>query len=650
MRAGHRLLGLIVLNAVLTGLGWDLARGQGNANLGAVDLIVPINGHFGDAPTFGAGIIFAREKDRFYIVTANHVLRNGAEEASDLRIRLRTLPERALAAKLLPEFDRSSDLAVMSVGDLRTNVVDVCALALDRLAEPSVAQRGLDVYPVGNPDGTAWVVPVRPDAVAEVRGDDIIFQSVVIARGHSGGGLLDARRRLIGLIQGDEPPYGRALAMPKVLQTLKNWGLPVHLRIQSPDGEFPLFTAVVKGDVEDVKQVLGQVCTDVNARTQKYELTALAWAAREGKLDMVKLLFEARADVNVESIYPKLHPVEDAAKRGHTEIVRFLLSHGARDKDHALCGARGAETIQVLLASGANPNAGCDYYSPSPIFFADCNEEILRVLINAGANVNLRNVDGDTPLIFAVRRGLPACVKILLEGGADTAARNRKTESPFGLVHEQESAALLLKFGGKIETEDATKLLLLASAKGWPDIADLLVKRGALVNAAYGDSGNPLENTVRFNHIDVARVLLQSGADPDRAVASAYEAYDMVGDSKVRFTPLQLVLVSDRSSPGTRLDAAMRLEWVKLLVGAGAKVNVFPNWYEEYPNLFGVEPLLLALRHISPPDLEVAKVLIAHGANVNAKDRYGQSLLHRVADPAAVELLRKAGAHDEPRR
>jgi ankyrin repeat protein len=631
--------------------------------------IVQISGRFGDASTFGAGITFARDKDRFYIVTANHVVRRGTEEASDLQIRSPALTDRPLAARLLPEFDYALDLAVISVADLKAQGVDGCTVPLDRLAEPNPAERGLEVYPLGNPNGQ-WVVPVRPDVVVEVKGDEISFQSAVIARGHSGGGLLDARRRLIGLIQGDAPPYGRALAMPKVLQTLKNWGLPVHLRIQSPDGEFPLFTAVGKGDAQDVKQLLGQVCTDVNARTKTYGRTALWWAVEKGRLDIVELLVNAGADVEARVRGDVDLPDGEtaayrAAKRGRTDILRFLLSHGAHDSNLTLCGANSPETVKLSLASGADPNVACrsGTSDSQPPIYGECNEETLRVLINAGANVNLRNVDGDTPLIFAVRRGLPACVKTLLEAGADVTVSNQRGDSPLSLVQDKELTVLLLKFSRRVEKEVGDSLLNLAAIQGWPDVARLLIERGIDVNAegrgdwsvidqknpdtstvVYLGPGTPLENAIKHDQIEVARTLLQSGADPDRAVAKRNKIY-IHGSSAPPLTPLQLILLplELRVVP----DPATRLQWVKLLVAMRARVSFYPAAAD--PDSFYWEPLYLALFDLRLPDLEVAKILIANGANVNAKNPGGESLLHLAKDPEAIELLRKAGARDEPK-
>jgi S1-C subfamily serine protease len=115
-----------------------------------------ITGKFGNTDTFGAGIIFGREKDRLYITTANHVVRKGTEAVQNLQIQLRGLPGTPLEATLLKSADPRRDLAVLSVERLSQNGIDVCAVPFGRLGESTAAQRGAEVYPVGNPKGVPF--------------------------------------------------------------------------------------------------------------------------------------------------------------------------------------------------------------------------------------------------------------------------------------------------------------------------------------------------------------------------------------------------------------------------------------------------------------------------------------------------------------
>jgi len=635
---------------------------------GALNLIVMISGQIGEMPTFGSGIVFAREKDRLYIVTANHVVRSGGTEASNLQIRLKPWPDRELKGRLLPQLDRELDLAVLSVDGLAMNGVDVCRLALDRLADPVSVKRGDAVYPVGNPNGVAWGMPVKPDAISDITGEDVVFQSALIARGHSGGGLLTAGGLLVGMIQADEPPYGRALGTRKTLEVLRAWSFPLHLRVpsmtksiwayESPEYVPPLFGAILDGNLDETKLLLREACTDVNAELDGNR--PLQMAARQGQPELVRLLVEAGADINTGG--PCQTPLQNAARSGNAETVKFLIAHGAGVNINApnCFGALhwaaeegGLEAVRVLLASGADPNLAGEG-NQTPLFRAmlgrylggpyqeearkkgegsinAARDEILRILIKTGANVNCTTRDGDTPLSRAVEEEDLAAVRILLAAGAKVDVKDRNNLSPIRRVSRvfrtppaselEEIAALLVQSSSKIEQEDGLRLLQNASEEGWVEVADLLVKHGVNVK---GDDGNKaLEDASRYGYSEVVKVLLEAGADPNGGG---------------RPTPLVKILGGVDPREMSKMDPAKRLEIVKLLVSKGATVNVYPD----VPALSYMEPLYLALIELTPPDLKVAEVLIAHGANVNATSLLDVAMYkHR---PEVVEFLRRAEA------
>jgi hypothetical protein len=65
--------------------------------------VVMIHGQFEGAETFGAGIVFGREKNRLYVVTASHVVRRGAATAQKIEIHLKDVPGMPLKATLVTE-------------------------------------------------------------------------------------------------------------------------------------------------------------------------------------------------------------------------------------------------------------------------------------------------------------------------------------------------------------------------------------------------------------------------------------------------------------------------------------------------------------------------------------------------------------------
>lgn len=192
-------------------------------------LVVIITGRLGDGPTTGAGIVLGVGHDRLYIVTANHLVRRGAYEAKDLRIKLRFLPGELFNAKLLEHMDEQLDIAVLMIENLQKHAIRVDAIPFDRLGNASVLERENAVYHVGFPNGIPWRVNVTPDRISSMRGDLLKFESYSIAPGNSGGGLFNARWELVGMIKADLPPDGVAVKIQTILENLSQWGYPVSL-------------------------------------------------------------------------------------------------------------------------------------------------------------------------------------------------------------------------------------------------------------------------------------------------------------------------------------------------------------------------------------------------------------------------------------
>ena len=156
--------------------------------------------------------------------------------------------------------------------------------------------------------------------------------------------------------------------------------------------------AIMRGDLAAAR-VLVQKGADVNA-AQRDGATALHWAVYRDSLDAVDLLLRAgaKAAANREGITP----LAMAALYGHAPLVDRLLKAGADAKS---LGPNG-ETMVMFAARNGNP-------------------EVIRLLVEAGANVNAREpLRGTTALMWAIEQRHPEAVAALLKAGADPAARS----------------------------------------------------------------------------------------------------------------------------------------------------------------------------------------------------------------------------------
>lgn len=175
---------------------------------------------------------------------------------------------------------------------------------------------------------------------------------------------------------------------------------------------------------------------DVEVLDERYhQTTAAMMLARIGSLEGIRLLYEKGADLN-RFVSNSDCALKQAAKHGHADVARFLLEHGARQKDPVedvfhlnspilLAAEHGhAEVIKVLCEFGADANDGSDRLGDTPLCYAALGNkaEAAQCLIDHGADVNLpsgHDRERFTPLGRAAFDGHAETAALLIENGAD---------------------------------------------------------------------------------------------------------------------------------------------------------------------------------------------------------------------------------------
>lgn len=172
----------------------------------------------------GAAVIIGVDSARVYLATAKHVIfwRGLAVKVVARSFGDSTTPIPATIADTVP----SLDLAVITISR-----EGLAALpALDRRGSSVDLRYNDPVTPMGCPRGACWGVPAPPDRVVGVDPQGIIFQSVFVNPGSSGGALFNEYWEVAGLITNDNPPRANALAIEDVVQEFQALKYPVSLR------------------------------------------------------------------------------------------------------------------------------------------------------------------------------------------------------------------------------------------------------------------------------------------------------------------------------------------------------------------------------------------------------------------------------------
>lgn len=215
----------------------------------------------------------------------------------------------------------------------------------------------------------------------------------------------------------------------------------------------PLLCAVRCQQVEVVEYLL-QGGADPNAHTISHNDTALHQAARSGNVRIAKMLLEAGANANVRNTsehtplyvaaflghaqvaelllqagaevnaacFMGITPLYMAARLGHEEAVQVLLEHGAEVHNiHEAAGIGDVEKVRQFLAADASLIDQEAMSGGMPLHWAAVNGklEVVRALIEAGADVNARDNGGETPLHWAAANDQRRAAELLLEHGAE---------------------------------------------------------------------------------------------------------------------------------------------------------------------------------------------------------------------------------------
>jgi ankyrin repeat protein len=258
------------------------------------------------------------------------------------------------------------------------------------------------------------------------------------------------------------------------LESLIAGGADVNTRDRHQ--ETPLMYAAYVGSLDAMK-VLLQKGASVDAQSQS-GATALIWAATG--LAKVRLLIDHGANVNL------------ATKRGRTALLVAAMSDPS------------ADIVKLLIEKGANLKA-VDFLKTTPLRAATLGNdtETIRMLIEAGVDVNAADLPGISPLMMAAGwNGNTRAVELLLAKGASAKAVSRPV---MGLPARNGAS----EFG-------SLTALIMAAPFGPPELIGNLLDGGSDVNARDVRGMTPLMLAVATDHQDptVIKMLLEHGADP----------------------------------------------------------------------------------------------------------------------------------------
>ena len=371
-----------------------------------------------------------------------------------------------------------------------------------------------------------------------------------------------------------------------------------------------------------VALLLGPVGTHAAGRT-----TPLADAARAGDATALRDLLEQPVDVNAQEPDGST-ALHWAAHRGSAAAVGLLLGAGARVgvasrygvTPLSLAAASGnAAVVERLLKAGADPNGALPGGETVVMTASHAGRtEALRVLLAHGADVNAReSTRNQTALMWAAAEGHVDVVRVLIQAGADMRAVSRGPLSPEGITD-----------GESINRRVAPRVyvftpLQFAVHAGRVEAARALLEAGADIADETPQGMGLLTLAIANAHYELAAFLLEAGADPNAA--------------KIGWTPLHRLVRTRTLNIGqfphpVATGSLTSLELAKLLLAHGVDVDARTTqpWADGWRGRFGLSatPLLVAAKG---GDAQMMQLLADAGADLLAVNDNGTSALMAAA-------------------
>jgi len=391
--------------------------------------------------------------------------------------------------------------------------------------------------------------------------------------------------------------------------------------------------SVLSNDDHAPREIL-QKETDINT-LDKGGRTALHLAASYNSQYIKQLLSFPGTDVNKPDAVLKWTPIRYADRTKSWKSMDILLQNGANPDDIVLtrrnseskdwgqralweCASKGhIKLLEFMLNCGSKVNASVEVPENLHEKFTllhratYCGQvEVVRFIVNRGADINIRDANNNTALHLATHSGSIDIIQLLLD-----------KEMSVNLTNTNDST--LLHVSAQFGNLEATKIL---------------VERGAALNNTNKYGVTPLMVAAHYGKLEIFLYLTEKGADIDiRNDKNNYTAlHYAAGSGCVDIIKLLLdkgmfvnLPTKDEFAPLHICAKFGHLEATKVLVERGAAINS--------TNKYGVTPLMVAAQH---GKLEIFRYLTEKGADINIRNAFNSTVLHYALESGSADIIR----------
>ena len=257
---------------------------------------------------------------------------------------------------------------------------------------------------------------------------------------------------------GNEAITRRLIEAGANVNAVSRWGItPLHNAVMAKNAQ----VAQALLDAGATPNVYGYIFHGTSENSNDYDAGPLHLAVALNRRDIVELLLAHGADTNAKGSKYVRHPLALAAEFGNANMVRLLLDHDATpppDLLHAAVLHRKPDIVSLLLDRGVDVNAA-NKEGERPVMLAAqgwagaaWDPELVKLLIARGADVRVTRKSGETLLHLIAGNGHLELLRLVLDKGADVNAMDARKQTPLDYAeknHATGASAYLREHGGK---------------------------------------------------------------------------------------------------------------------------------------------------------------------------------------------------------
>jgi uncharacterized protein len=430
-----------------------------------------------------------------------------------------------------------------------------------------------------------------------------------------------------------------------------------NIKLANREGATPLYLASLHGSAPMLEKLL-KAGADPNQLGPEGEVP-LMLAARTGNLDAIRVLLDHHADVNAKDKLRGTTALMWATEQSHPEAVKLLVQRGATVSAQTEIDTRNARnnlanTVKQRLHSSfgvlGKRGPGNDGTPPLPEGAAAPKTAPAApagpAVASKGAGATQPNGEDDfaaffrrpakkdggglTPLVYAARENCMECAKTLVEAGADVNQRTYYGWTPL-LVATQNRHYLLAQYFLEHGANPNTP-----NNGGWTPLYLATDNRNI-------EGGDYPVRAPDMDHLDFIKLLIAKGADVNARICGVESTpQECSGDSTETRTNFTMQwLFEDGATPFLRAAQSGDVELMKLLIAHGANPKIF--------TAHNVTPLAVAsgigwvegvTYEWSPAEnLEAVKMCLDLGIDPNVADDEGRTALHGAAHKGRLEVI-----------